>query len=52
MVDRFAHLGLSISKDRLLQMSTSLGNASIETFERDGVCTGSSSEKPVLHFSC
>ena len=37
MVDRFAHLGLSISKDRLLQMSTSLRNASIETFERDGV---------------
>lgn len=37
MVDRFAHLGLSISKDRLLQMSTSLGNAAIDTFKRDGV---------------
>ena len=37
MVDRCAQIGLSISKDRLLQISTSLGNASIDTFKRDGV---------------
>ena len=37
LVDKFAHLGLGISKERLLQVSTSVGNAAIDTFERDDV---------------
>ena len=37
MVEKGAHLGLCISKDRLFQISTSLGNSAINTFERDGV---------------
>ena len=37
MIEEFSQLGLSISKDRWLQISTSLGNASIDTFEQNGV---------------
>ena len=37
IVDKLAHLGLCISKERLSQISTNVGNIAIETFERDGV---------------
>ena len=37
MIQEFSQLGLSISKDSWLQISTSLGNSSIDTFEQNGV---------------
>ena len=37
IVDKCAHLGFCISEERLFQLSTSLGNSAVDTFERDGV---------------
>ena len=37
IVEKCAHLGVCVSKERLSQISTSVGNAVIETFERDAV---------------
>ena len=37
IVDKLSKLGLSISKDRLLQISTAMGNRAIEMHEREGV---------------
>ena len=37
IVEKHAHLGLCISKERLSQISTRLGNSAIDTFQRDGV---------------
>ena len=34
---KICHLGLSISPDRLLAMSTSMGNRAIDVFERESV---------------
>ena len=36
IVDKCAHLGFCISEERLFQLSTSLGNSAVDTFERDG----------------
>ena len=45
LVEQIAHLGLGISKERLDQMSISLGNAAIDTFQRDGVVVPVSLQK-------
>ena len=45
IIDTLSHLGIAVSKERLLQISTSLGNSSIDTFERDGVVVPGSLEK-------
>ena len=45
IIDTLSGLGLAVSKERLLQISTSLGNSSIDTFERDGVVVPVSLEK-------
>ena len=36
-VDKMCHLGLSISRDRILYTSINFGNATIEQFEKDNV---------------
>ena len=37
LVRKLSHLGLSISPDRLLDISTKMGNKAIEVFEKEGV---------------
>ena len=37
IVDKLSHLGICISKNRLLQISTAMGNTAIETYEKEGV---------------
>ena len=45
IVDDFARLGLGVSKERVLQLSTAMGNAVIEGFGREGVVAPRSLEK-------
>ena len=42
IVDKLNHLGLCISRDRLLNVSTALGNSVIEQYEKEGIVCPSS----------
>ena len=37
IVDKICHLGLCISSDHLLTISTALGNSAVEQYERKGI---------------
>ena len=48
LIEALSKLGLYISKHRLSNLSTSMGNAVIEANERDGVVTPMNLEKGVF----
>ena len=37
IVDKICHLGICISSDCLLNISTALGNSAVEQYEREGI---------------